>query len=507
MDPACGVIKEYIVHPGTGHIYNPDGTPVGRITGQVIVSPRSGFDKPGKRLGGRDLTSFELTFPGPGDWTIEVTMEDTAGHYHTETRFVRYRPDWPEGWHEAASMPLVPSGRPVKRGGWLVELEGQLYAGKGYKTQDFYSYDPVGDAWQELGALPMGNRRGRLREAKKGSRGVGDGGNHIYYVAGNNTLSFFRYHADRDSWAQLPDIPEGPYRKSVKGGNDLCYVVHQRVPYVYLLKGYKTELYRFNILADTWETLPEAPPGQRARWKDGSWLAYDGMAHIYAHKARYHELWRFDVADGAWHPDSLPSMPYRGRTGRRKKLKDGGCATWCGNKLYALKGGNTGEFWCYDIEARTWNELDTVPKLGSNDRGRRVKYGADIAAAGVGTFFALKGNKTRELWRYVIPEADGGYGTQGSAGAPSGKCTAAGMLLVPESPSRGVTSLRYVAPRPGPATVTVYDPAGRCVHRRSVVLGRRGCLTSDLRHLSAGVYLARLDAAGATATGKLVLQR
>jgi hypothetical protein len=52
----------------------------------------------------------------------------------------------------------------------------------------------------------------------------------------------------------------------------------------------------------------------------------------------------------------------------------------------------------------------------------------------------------------------------------------------------------------------VYDVTGRSVLSWSIVATRTGALSLDVRHLSAGVYLVRLDADEYTATRKLVIQ-
>jgi hypothetical protein len=48
------------------------------------------------------------------------------------------------GWAEKSPMPMAPSGKAVKDGGWLAknDANGLIYAAKGNKTTDFYSYDP-----------------------------------------------------------------------------------------------------------------------------------------------------------------------------------------------------------------------------------------------------------------------------------------------------------------------------------------------------------------------------
>ena len=421
---------------------------------------------------------------------------------------------WSTGWSEAASMPTQPSGRVVKRGGWLATLGDVIYAGKGYKTQDFYRYNPMEDSWYTLGGLPYGEKSGRQREAKKGSRGVGDGGTHLYYTAGNNTNSFFKYYPANDSWTALPDVPEGPTRKNVKGGNDMAYVVRDDTGYVYLMKGYKTEFYRFNVETEAWEMLADVP-ASRGKIKRGSWLAYDGMSHLYAHEANYynrtppeaHYMYRYDLLGDSW--STVAGMPLYGLHGgrvRKKKSKDGGSGDHYDGALYALKGGNTQQFWKYDIAADTWGELDTVPTNGSTGRKRRVKYGAKLVHWGGGTFFTLKGNKTAEMWRYVIPATVFGNSPGRSGVLARRGRVQHGLTVSPNPLAGGFATLRYALPKAGAATLSVFDVTGRQMTSRSLVATRTGAISLDLRSLSNGVYLVRLDADDYTTSRKLVVQ-
>jgi hypothetical protein len=302
------------------------------------------------------------------------------------------------------------------------------------------------------------------------------------------------------------------YRKRVKGGTDMVYVPGSP-GYVYLLKGYKNEFYRYNTASGEWETLDNAPVGVRLKWDKGSWLCLGpqpeppDMPVIYAHKAKYHELWRYDLATQQWDSLQLTGMPYIGQTLRRKRSKDGGSAATQDGRIFAFKGGNTQEFWMYDPIADRWTEMDTIPAWGSSGRKKRVKYGADIASFGDGAFIALKGNKTFEVWRYVMP-----YTAAGSIPVRSGIATTAvktrapyGFELRPNPLTRGLATVRYNLPKAGPVAVKVYDVAGRTVQARSLLAGRSGAVSLDLRALAAGIYLVQLDAEGFSTSQKLVV--
>ncbi len=421
----------------------------------------------------------------------------------------------PSDWTEMRPIPLGPSDKPVRRGGSLTYMEdnGLIYALKGYKTGDFYSYNPVSNIWATLLPVPTGPS-GRL--PRKGARLAADGNRYIYATKGNNTPEFWRYDTDSIAWRQMDDVPLGLSRKKVKGGTDMEHVFKAGFGYIYLLKGYKSEFYRFDIAADSWFVLPHAPPGAEAKWKKGSFIVYDQDNIIYAHRAKYyvggyHQMWRYDIAGDTWHRDTLAGMPLLGMHGgrmRSKKSKDGGCAAWYNSEFYALKGGNTQQFFKYNPASSAWTELDTVPRYSpTTDRKRRVKYGADIVNIG-NAFYALKGNKTRELWRYAVPA----YGlplTANRSGVMGRELSAVSRLLIAPNPlARGFATLYYALPRPGPVNISIYDVAGRSVECvRVTSCAAQGCHPMDLRSLSSGVYLVRLEANGFVATRKLVVQR
>ncbi|MBN2537765.1 T9SS type A sorting domain-containing protein [candidate division WOR-3 bacterium] len=430
--------------------------------------------------------------------------------------------NWPEGWVEVEPMPTGASGRTVKDGGWLAidPMTQQIYAAKGYKTPEFFSYDPIENAWTVRAEIPLGVEG---KPPRKGAVGVADGAGSIYATKGNNTFGFWRYDIPADSWYQMPNVPEGPSRKKVKGGTDLVYVEKNDVGYVYMLKGYKTEFYRFNTQTGAWETMENAPAGLKGKWDKGSWLAVLPEENplpgwpMYAHQAKYynrttdhHYMFQYDLLSDSWNQTPLKGMPVYGlHSGRlrKKKSKDGGAGANFGNEVYALKGGNTQQFFQYFPRADSWVELDTMPTFGSTGKKKRVKYGADLVHYGSGAFFALKGNKTRELWRYVAyRDAFGGQPARGGAMTGRTGQGPVGITVAPNPIVSGRATVRYSLPHAGPASIVVYDVTGRGVLRQSSVMGRTGTMSLDVGSLSAGIYLVRVETTGWHATRKLVIE-
>ncbi|MEO0068473.1 MAG: kelch repeat-containing protein [candidate division WOR-3 bacterium] len=415
-------------------------------------------------------------------------------------------PPYPPGWMEMRPVPGA-----VKDGAWLAMNtdNGLLYGARGNKSGDFYVYDPTLDSlgrWTSLATWPLGSE---AKPPAKGAAGCyGDG--YIYAVKGNNTPGFWRYSIADNAWQQLENVPLGTSGRHPKGGTDMVYVVQDGIGYVYLLKGYAQDFFRFNTSTMTWQQLPDAPAGAKPKWDKGSWLVYDGDNLIYAHKAKYHELWTFNLTTMQWSTAPLQGMPYQSLlTGKTKKSKDGGSAAYYNGYIYALKGGNTCAFYRYSIPLAAWSELPPMPEFGSTGRKKMVKQGGDIAAYGeYQMFFAFKGGKTAEFWRYV-DTAPALFASQPERSGVMGEKVVAerfGFSVVPNPVVKGYGLLSYSVPQPGEAKLTVFDVTGREVLETGFVASGTGTRSLDLRQLAAGVYLVRFEAAGASASQKLIVR-
>jgi hypothetical protein len=472
--------------------------------------------------------SFDLWIAeGRGVWATQCSTQlsdDVAPANDRVTGTVRIRvagPQWPYGWVEVAPMPPGNSGRTVKRGGALGGHEGDppmVYGTKGYKTFEFFRYDMLLNQWFELAPVPPG---GTGKAPDKGACLESDGAGHVYLVRGNNTSEFWRYTIASDSWYQMADVPLGWSGKRVKGGTDISRVVRDDTTWLYLLKGYKNEFFRYNTLTNEWVQCPDAPVGVKYKWDRGSWIVDDDELTIYAHKAKYynraigeHELWKYDCRGDTWYSQRLHGMPLAGLHGgriRTKKAKDGGAGDWYEDGIYALKGGNTQQFFRYAADRDTWQESDTMPTYGSAGRRKRVKDGADIVCM-LNAFWALKGNRTREMWRYG---PDSGSVATTPAPVKSGVAGASGPVLgvgdfdVRPNPLSGGGALHYAVPFATTVEARLYDATGRAV--RTLLSARsvagRGALRLDTGGLARGVYLLRLDIGDEVArTFKVVIE-
>lgn len=447
------------------------------------------------------LVSFPVWQAGRGTYLVRCStalIGDLESSNDWQEKTVIVRTPILVGWQEMASLPT--SAKAVKNGGALTLLGNTVYALRGNKTDEFLAYNIETDSWRTLPSLPVGSNG---KPVYKGGALTNDHNRYIYALKGNSQPDFLRYDVFSDSWHALKPVPPGPSRKAIKGGSYLAYAVHRNNGYIYLLKGYRNEFYRYDIAADSWQELPSAPlgPSGKNSYKDGSFIVYDGSHTIYAVKAKYNEVFGFDTDSLRWLTTTFQRFPLAGRSGRQKKVKDGAGGAWWNNAMYCLKGGNTCEFWRFFPQENRWEELDTIPSYGSTERKKRVKAGGAITGMGNGIFFALKGNKTNEFWCYMSPEAGPGVAEPVVTRPVSQRLT---LNLYP-NPATNLTTLELNKPLNEKTHIAIYDRTGRLCQEFTTTSNR---LTLNCQNLPSGIYLIRATNRSNTlsATAKMVIR-
>ncbi len=397
-------------------------------------------------------------------------------------------------WRERVLLPFGPSGKPVDDGGCLVAVPSEsaprIWAAKGNSTCDTYVYDVDADTWSVVAPVPLGVEN---KTVGIGARAAYDGLDRIFMLKGHYTQGFYCYSLSGDTWQQLPDVPLGAQNTKVQQGADLVYVNQAGHGYVYLLKGYWNEFYRYDVEAHYWEALAPAPVGTTVHWNDGSWLVYDGGNRIFAHKAYYHDFFPFRTDSLYWENARCP-MPFIGRSGKMKRTSDGGCAALLDSNIYALKGNLTTEFWRYSVAEDSWSEADTIPASGSTGKVKRVSDGADIVSID-GRLYALKGNSCNEFWCYD-PYLTGVVGPGPSAlrRGTIGPNPVAGRRVCVNLPGL----------QTGVCRVTVCNAGGR-VQQSGLIVVRDGQFGIDLSGVPAGAYVLRVSGPGVEFAEPLVV--
>jgi hypothetical protein len=149
------------------------------------------------------------------------------------------------------------------------------------------------------------------------------------------------------------------------------------------------------------------------------------------------------------------------------------------------------------VTGDTWSELDTIPAVGSSTKKKKVKAGAGIVSIGNQVFFATKGNKTREFWRYRLVGEVGIREEYAPVALPAG---GGGLSIVP-NPATGFATVRFSSLLPAPFSLRIYDIRGSLVMERPAAASS---LILDCRGLAPGVYFVHAQGPRARATCRLV---
>jgi len=98
-------------------------------------------------------------------------------------------------------------------------------------------------------------------------------------------------------------------------------------------------------------------------------------------------------------------------------------------------------------------------------------------------------------------------GVAGTDPRPAPRAPDLSLVLVP-NPSHGRVTINCLVPLPAPASLTLHDASGRSVFARPIAPStpRSFSYSLDLRDLTTGIYVVRLDVGTRTATAKLVVR-
>jgi hypothetical protein len=319
--------------------------------------------------------------------------------------------------------------------------------------------------------------------------GCANGRDTIYVFRGQAQKNAQKYCAVNNQWVAIADIAEN-------ANLGTCMVYASVADKVCLLTGSGTSstcaLQVYDHGNNTWTT--KATPLYDTAWHDGSWMAYAGGDTIYALQGTSNRFFKYSVNGNVWNATALAPMPGTTKPGT------GGCAAYHDGKIYALKGNSTKEFWRYSIANNSWARMiDDAPLVPAT--------GTSITTDG-SYLYAEFANSTNTLWKYQLPPSGAFNPAPIEENASAARLGGASFVIAPNPLASGFATLRYNLPRAGPAEVSVYNVSGQMVLKQALVVGRQGSgVTLDLHQLRNGVYLVRLTSDGFAGTQKLVVRR
>lgn len=143
--------------------------------------------------------------------------------------------------------------------------------------------------------------------------------------------------------------------------------------------------------------MADAP--EKVKW--GGALTWDGADTIYAFRGGdTKDFWSYDIPTGFWATDASdpPDPP-----DALDLVNQGGSLVFADGDVYALRGGDQVDFWRFDADGtKTWS---TTPANFSVLVGR----GGALASDGVDIIYALRGSDTKEIYRYQITDDAAGW--------------------------------------------------------------------------------------------------
>jgi N-acetylneuraminic acid mutarotase len=294
-------------------------------------------------------------------WKFTVTNSPTAG----------------DGtWTDLTATDPLPDT--VWSGGALTTDGTYIYVLKGNNTATMWRYDPAatsGSRWTTLQNAPVTIGTGGSSSITVNTVTDNEGGmaysptlGDIYMVPGNGYENF-----------------------SQNSGNGPGLIYRYQLP---ASSGPSADDYTWPYFART-ETLP-ATAGQ------GISLTYPGSGnYIYALQGSNANFWSYDVTTNQWH------SIYRSKKDDGTALSQNTTAANQGSgnsvaevdgKLYVLAGnatGSTNTFQKFDPAANTWTNLAATPNT--------INYGAAIVKKDSNTLYVFRGGNTSDFWKYDIP--------------------------------------------------------------------------------------------------------
>lgn len=255
-----------------------------------------------------------------------------------------------QAWEPRAGLPDQ-SGRhhPVT---WGIDSFGYAATGTNtdfQPTSDFFRYDPVADQWDRLPDFPGEPRSFAIGVAYKGKGYLGFGASAFNYLG-----DIWTYDPETGAWEQLTVCPCEPRRHpSFVIINDRLFVGLGDGP-----SGNLNDWWEYDLNKDEWTqhpNLPGLPRHHPFQFVAGEQV-YAGMGH--GRGEIYKDWYRFDIDNNAW--VTMKDFPGEARVaGTQFDHKGFG---------YVLSGDGddhdfmaTGEFWKYDPDTDSWEELPPHP--------------------------------------------------------------------------------------------------------------------------------------------------
>ncbi len=488
----CGVVEFVIPYDNIpAGEYNPKvkftnfGTEIANFTAKIIIGDYVGNTTINNLYPGITVSpSFGPVWNAtPGNYTAICSLfyaGDLVPNNNVLTLNFKVKPLY-VGWVRMADLT---GSKPVKSGGCITALDTSIYGLVGNNTLDLLRYSIEGNSWEKVSDVPSGPKGKKI---KKGACITNDG-EYVYVIKGNNTKEFYRYHPEDGKWDTLP---EPNFTKGIKGG-----FITKLNNYLYLGSGSNNnEWQRFNLTNLQWENCePATLPAEKFKIGSAITSYEDTVLYLLRVGGKTNEFYYLNFHNSPLTWEKKNDLPLAGREGKKKKVKEGGSLIYADvdRKLYALKGGNTYEFWQYKPTNDSWYQKEDVGQPNGTP-AKKIKGGGSLTYSSYVDFiYCTIGNNTNEFWAYTGPFINIVSSSQVKNLAFFSE------TLIKSGSKDGLIS--YHLPMKELVNLRVYNIIGEMVHCGVV---RNGSYT--LKNLSPGIYFLNFEAKGRRVVKKILV--
>jgi len=275
--------------------------------------------------------------------------------------FARYLPD-EDRWQELASAP-----HGAYNGTSLAIMGNYIYAIYGGYQKEFSRYSIINNSWEDLTDLPD--------LVLDGASIVSDG-TYLYVTKGGWTQDFWRYDPTTNTWLTTLAFPPG----GLQQGSDMVY----KDGFIYVPRGYYRNFYKYDIASNTWSSLTDIPADFYPMYGNHNLDINGDYIYFTRDYSNTTTFYRYVISTNSW--ESLAALPQiTAYVGNIYNAADG--------YLYVFRGGNTYDFWKYDINNNQFlGEVDLPIAPGS---------GADLIYNN-GYVYYHRGHNASSFYRYNL---------------------------------------------------------------------------------------------------------
>jgi hypothetical protein len=306
-----------------------------------------------------------------------------------------------------------------------VESDGtNVFVNRGCGATDFWKFNVADNAWE--------NQAPVFGSASTGASLVKASNGNLYMLRGTGTKNFYKYNISLNTWTALANSPDFPrFAGAALGSEQKGTFFHNPTDnkdYVYYLNSwvgrpnsgpdngvyvYYAFIMKYNITDNAWSSwsVSDDAPNGYFYFASMQYSPSDGLMYVFRGASTY-DLWKFDPQGGTAGVGTGgkwvgPQMVNEGQTTANSvnssgtvnsTLGTGSDLIWngvtgVGSYLYTIRGGNTPQFFRFDVIANTWLAMAPAPFSANTDiKGTYAN----------GYVYYFRGSSSGEFYRYNV---------------------------------------------------------------------------------------------------------